>query len=395
MSRHDFGRVFFLLRKWAGISYNRLGEACDIKSSRVCELARGEGAISTVAKVEAIADALGIPGRMVRLAPRPWESDAPPLYEDDFDAAELARRAEASDVGTEFLDHLDGRFDDLAVRYQTAPPAQLLSEVRRHCAYVQDLMEKRATLAQQRCLLASGAWFSLLGATLHIDLRQPGAATARLRTARVLAQHAEHAEIHAWTYETEAWRVLTAGDYPRAVELARAAQEMAPRGGSAEIQATAQEGRARARLGERREAYRAIDRVRGLAAAMQLRARPEHHYQYDPAKASAYEATTLAWAGDPAAEAPAREVIARLTPGGSAAVWPRRAVSAHLDLALTLLSCNRLDEACDAAQKALLSGRLLPANHWRALEVVREVESRHLPEASELREAYEDMTGPA
>ncbi|ANZ18979.1 helix-turn-helix transcriptional regulator [Streptomyces noursei] len=71
---HDFGRLFHLVRKWAGISYNRIGEACDIKSSRISELARGEGSITTLTKIEKIADALRIPGCMLRLASRPWES---------------------------------------------------------------------------------------------------------------------------------------------------------------------------------------------------------------------------------------------------------------------------------------------------------------------------------
>jgi tetratricopeptide (TPR) repeat protein len=73
---HDFGRLFFLARKYAGISYNRMAEACDIKSSRVSELARGEGSITTLTKIEQIADALRIPGHMLRLARRPWESSA-------------------------------------------------------------------------------------------------------------------------------------------------------------------------------------------------------------------------------------------------------------------------------------------------------------------------------
>ncbi|MDQ0934250.1 hypothetical protein QFZ49_004190 [Streptomyces turgidiscabies] len=56
-----------------------------------------------------------------------------------------------------------------------------------------------------------------------------------------------------------------------------------------------------------------------------------------------------------------------------------------------LLSGDRLDEACDFAQKAMLSGRVVPSNHWRALEVVNAVEARQLPEAPELREAYEGL----
>ncbi|GIM91706.1 hypothetical protein Ato02nite_034990 [Paractinoplanes toevensis] len=58
---------------------------------------------------------------------------------------------------------------------------------------------------------------------------------------------------------------------------------------------------------------------------------PEHHYRYDPGKAHAYAATTLAWAGDPAAEVVAREVIAELRAEDAR---PRRIASAQLDLGL-------------------------------------------------------------
>jgi transcriptional regulator with XRE-family HTH domain len=73
---HDFGSLFVLIRKWAGISFNRIGDACDIKSSRISQLARGDSSISSMAKIEQVADAFRIPGRMLRLAPRPWESPA-------------------------------------------------------------------------------------------------------------------------------------------------------------------------------------------------------------------------------------------------------------------------------------------------------------------------------
>ncbi|MYW04781.1 hypothetical protein [Streptomyces sp. SID3343] len=69
----DFGVVFTLARKWCGISFQKIGDACGIKAQRVGALARGEGQITTVEKLETIADALRIPGEMIGLAPRPWE----------------------------------------------------------------------------------------------------------------------------------------------------------------------------------------------------------------------------------------------------------------------------------------------------------------------------------
>ncbi|MFE0132049.1 helix-turn-helix domain-containing protein [Streptomyces sp. NPDC059037] len=380
-----------------GLSMRRAARALNYDTAYVSRVLSGKQQPS--AKLAAGLDRLvGAGGALAALAtPRPEAcADDPPPWarggtDDDLEALELARRVQASDVGSETLDRLEAAFDQLAVDYQTTPPSDLLQDVRRHSAYASKLLDDRKTLSEHRRLLVISGWLSLLAATLHVDLKQGRAAASRLRTAALLAQHAEHREIHAWTFETEAWISLTNGDYSRTVELSQAAQAVAPRGGSAEIQATAQEGRARARLGQSQESYEAIDRVQRLASAMQMRARPEHHYQYDVAKVTSYTATTLAWIGDPAAEAPAREVIAQLTLGDDSTAWPRRAVTAHLDLALTLLSGGRLDEACDAAQTAIMSGRLLPANHWRVLEIVKDVEARKLPEALELREAYQEL----
>ncbi|MFE9007762.1 helix-turn-helix domain-containing protein [Streptomyces sp. NPDC007875] len=320
-----------------------------------------------------------------------FHAQVEPSTDDEFEAWELMRRVEASDVGAETLNRLEKSFDDLAMAYPITPPEQLLRHVRQHSAYVARLLEVKKTLREHRRLLVVGGWLSLFGATLHIDLKQEGAATARLQTAAALAKQAEHPEIQAWCLETEAWRVLTSGDYSRAVQLSQIAQAIAPSGSSALIQSTAQEGRARARLGQTDETYNAIDRVQKLSGALQKPDNPEHHYRYDPAKALAYTATTLAWLGDRGAEPYAREVIARLQPSADITKWPRRVASANIDLALVLLKDNRLDEACDSATKAIQSGRVVPSNHWRALEIVKAVEARQLPEASGLREAYQGM----
>ncbi|MER6527164.1 helix-turn-helix transcriptional regulator [Streptomyces sp. NPDC001508] len=310
---------------------------------------------------------------------------------DEMDAWELARRAQASDVGNATLERLERAFDGLAMAYPKAKPEDLLRQVRKHSAYVGKLLDGRKTLSQHRRLLVVGGWLSLLGATAHIDLMQDDSATALLETAATLAREAGHREIEAWCYETEAWRVLTDGDYVQAVDLSRAAQEIAPADGSAIIQATAQEGRASARLGNGKETYSAVERVQALSAAIGTPDAPEHHYRYDPGKALSYTATTLAWLGDSAAEPYAREVIKKLSPSDDVSQWPRRVASANIDLALVLLKADRLDEACDSVQKAILSGRVVPSNHWRALEVVKAVEARQLPESADLREAYQGL----
>lgn len=77
LTRHDFGQVFALAKKWAGFSYSKIGAACGIKPERVGALARGAGVITSYEKIARIADALLIPGHMVGLAPRVWESVPP------------------------------------------------------------------------------------------------------------------------------------------------------------------------------------------------------------------------------------------------------------------------------------------------------------------------------
>lgn len=193
--------------------------------------------------------------------------------------------------------------------------------------------------------------------------------------------------------ETRAWLAVTAGDYRQAAELSRAAQRAAPRDGSAYIQATAQEGRAWARMGDTAETTRLLARIEALVSPLPMPDRPEHHYRYDPAKAEAYTATTLSWAGDPAAEDFARDVLARLESPPEGPPRHRRAATARLDLSLALIARGKHDEAAATTLQAVLSGRLVPSSYWRAREVIDAVTARGVPEARELAEAYQSALG--
>jgi hypothetical protein len=190
-----------------------------------------------------------------------------------------------------------------------------------------------------------------------------------------------------------AWRVLTLGEYRQAAGLSQAAQQLAPAGSSALIQATAQEGRAWARLGDSRATTQAVARVNRMASPLVAPERPEHHYQYDPAKATSYTATTLSWVGDPTAVEYAREVIATLTAEHPYGGRPRRLATARIDLTLALIRRGEVDEAAESTITAVLSGRVVPSNWWRVGEVVQAAETLGTREARRLREAYEDLQG--
>ncbi|WP_432982994.1 transcriptional regulator [Dactylosporangium sp. CA-233914] len=314
--------------------------------------------------------------------PRPLALDA------ESEAIELARRIEASDVSSGTLTRLQHVADRMAMAYAATPPAELLSRVRRHLGYVTSLTDARMTLSQRRTLLITGGGLALLAATLHVDLRQGDAADAWLVTAEQMAGHANYDEITAWCYETRAWNVLTIGRYRDALELSQRAQAIAPVGSSALIQATAQEGRAWARMKRPVETRDALTRVAQLVNNLPTPENPEHHYRYDPAKAISYTATTLAWVGDPAAEEFARTAIKELVNDPGGVPRPRRIASARLDLGLALIAANKPDEATAEALTAVTSGRIVPSNWWRATEVLHGVEQAGIPEANDLRDAY-------
>jgi hypothetical protein len=384
----DFGRELARLMDARGVGVRELARQVHYNAGHISNLRSGKARPSPELAQE-LDDYLAAGGTLAALAPivgRVVMRQA--SLTDELAAVELSRRAEASDVSDGTLERLELAFDHLATAYPRTPSADLLSAVRDHLGYTTSLLDGRATLTQRRRLLVSGGWLSLLAATCLIDLGQERPAMAYLRTADQLARDTCHAEIGAWVLETRAWVAVTSGGYRQAAELSRAAQQAAPHGGSAHIQATAQEGRAVARMGDAAATTRVLTRIEALVSPLVMPDRPEHHYRYDPAKAEAYTATTLAWVGDPAAERFARDVLARLESPADGPPRHRRAATARLDLALALVASDKPDEAAAMTMQAVLSGRIVPSNYWRASEVIGAVAARGVPEARELAEAY-------
>ncbi len=394
----DFGTELARLMTAHGLGVRELARTVPCNPGHISNLRSGKARPSP-ALAEILDDRLAADGALAALASQP--APRRPLatvpadegVADEIAALDLGRLADASEVGIGIIERLELAVDELATAYPGTPPGELLGRVRGYLGYVGRLLDARSTLAEHRRLLVAGGWLSLLAATTLIDLHRDHAATAYLRTAAQLARETGHGEIAAWCLETQAWHVLTKGDYRRAVDISLAAQRIAPKSGSAFIQATAQEGRAWARLGAGPETRVTLGRVEALVSPLPVPDRPEHHYRYDPAKSDAYTATTLAWIGDPAAERYARQVLARLESAIDGPPRPRRAASARLDLSLALIAADRDDEAAGTALEAISSGRIVPSNYWRAREVIRAVAERGLPEAADLAEAYREACG--
>lgn len=73
LAEHDFSAAFTLIKKWGGLSQNRIASACQLTPGKVSTIISGQQQVTSFDVICRIADGLRIPGRMVGLADRPWE----------------------------------------------------------------------------------------------------------------------------------------------------------------------------------------------------------------------------------------------------------------------------------------------------------------------------------
>ncbi|MFE7275566.1 helix-turn-helix domain-containing protein [Streptomyces sp. NPDC057623] len=73
LAEHDFSAAFSLIKKWGGLSQNRIAVACQLTPGKVSTIISGQTQVTSFEVICRIADGLRIPGRMVGLADRPWE----------------------------------------------------------------------------------------------------------------------------------------------------------------------------------------------------------------------------------------------------------------------------------------------------------------------------------
>ena len=232
----DFGTELARLMAVRGVGVRELARIVPCNAGHISNLRSGKARPSPEL-VEVLDERLEAGGSLRALVPayerrrpQPAASRDDGAAADEIAAVELGRLAEATEVGTGTVERLELAVDELAIAYPSTPSAELYGRVRGYLRYVGRLLDARMTLAEHRRLLVVGGWLSLLAATTLIDLHRDQAAVAHLRTAAQLARESEHTEIAAWCLETQAWQVLTAGDYQRAADISQAACGPGPAG---------------------------------------------------------------------------------------------------------------------------------------------------------------------
>jgi tetratricopeptide (TPR) repeat protein len=330
-----------------------------------------------------------VTGHQVVLGAGDGNEGFPRSGDPEFDALELMRRVEASDLGGATLEGLFLVVDGLCRDYPNVPARGLCDRTEGYLRHIMRLLDGRTTLAQHQELLVDAGWLAALLSCLHYDLGEGGSAELYRRMARQLGEQAGHGEMVSWSWEIAAWFALVGGRYDDAISLSEAALGHAG-ATSAAVQLSLQAGRAYARMGDDKRARSMLETGRRVLGRLPAPEHPEHHFVFDGAKYEFYVATILTWlkSDDIAAEEHAREVVAQCRDKHGRILWPTRLGTTQLNLGLIATRRTDLEEAVAHGKAALRLKRRSAEFLPRALELHAELEAKYPKErrTSELRE---------
>ena len=285
------------------------------------------------------------------------DAEADVLAMAGMDTLELVSRLQRSDLDQATLDGLRIMADRLCSEYPYMPADQLLTEGRAWLRRITALQGQRVTLKQHREILVQAGWVALLVGCVEYDTGNRQAAETTRQAALSLGTEADHGEIIAWAHEMRAWINLTTGDYHGVVAAARAGTEVTPQS-SVAVQLAAQEAKAWARIGDRRQTEVALDRGRRLLDSMPYPENLDHHFVVDPTKFDFYAMDCYRLlADDKMAENLAGEVIQASTDFDGKERAPMRLAEARITLGVVAARQGDLDEAVSQGQHALSGQR--------------------------------------
>lgn len=174
-------------------------------------------------------------------------------------SAAFASLVSASNVADPDLEGYRITLSRIATEYVHAPLLPLVSELIAMRDRLFALLHGQQNLRQRHDLFLLTGVACLLLAHASQNMGESRAALAQLRTARLCADQTGHPGLQAWTFATGAL-IAEWSHSSMALEQTAQAAVLAPAGDS-RIRIAAIEARAAARLGDRRRALAAIDRV--------------------------------------------------------------------------------------------------------------------------------------
>jgi hypothetical protein len=314
------------------------------------------------------------------------DAEADVLAMAGMDTLELVSRLQRSDLDPATLDGLRIMADRLCSEYPFMPADQLLTEGRAWLRRISALQGQRVTLKQHREILVQAGWVALLVGCVEYDTGNRQAAETTRQAALSLGVEADHGEIIGWAHEMRAWINLTSGDYHGVVAAARAGTDVTPHS-SVAVQLAAQEAKAWARIGDRRQTEVALDRGRRLLDSMPYPENLDHHFVVDPTKFDFYAMDCYRMlADDKMAENLANEVIQASTDFDGKERAPMRLAEARITLGVIAARQGDLDEAIGQGEHALNGQRKsLPSLLMVSRDLTRVLNDRYPAEAGTRR----------
>ena len=304
-----------------------------------------------------IARALGTVTHAMFPVPPRRDADADVLAVTGMDTLELVSRLQRSDLDEATLSGLRVMADSLCSEYPFMPADQLLTEGKAWLRRITKLQGQRLTLKQHREILVQAGWVALLLACVEYDTGNRQAGDTTRQAALSIGIEADHSEITGWAHEIRAWMNLTGGDYHGVIAAARAGTEAAPVHGVT-VQLAAQEAKAWARLGDRRQTEVALDRGRRLLEAMPYPENLDHHFVVDPTKFDFYAMDCYRQlAEDRMAETLADEVIRSSTDFDGSERAPMRTAEARITLGVVAAREGDVAKATAFGERALTGDR--------------------------------------
>ncbi|MDT0343973.1 hypothetical protein [Streptomyces litchfieldiae] len=244
LARHDFGTVFTLARKYGGISFLKIADACDIKPERVGKVARGDAAITTYEKIAAVADGLRIPGHLIGLAPRAWETGtsraaapvpAEPSSGSDIDS--ILAIAAGTNPSTSTLLALRSSIEDYWRRDDQHGGEALRPAVVGQFRFVVGLIDRAGHGELRNGLIAVAAELARLTGWTYFDARQYSQARAYFTQALRLAKETDDQQFVANVLACMSLQATYEDRAADALALAAAAQDQVRTAGTPRVMA--------------------------------------------------------------------------------------------------------------------------------------------------------------
>lgn len=308
-----------------------------------------------------------------------------------MDTLELLSRMRTSSVDDATLQAMRFTADRLCSEYPHMPAEQLRLEGHQWLRRVTGLLSEHLTLKQHREVLSLAGLVALLVGCVEYDMGDHRSAESTRRMALDLGTDADDREIIGWAHEMTAWFALTSGDYRRVIAASQTGAEAAGHR-SVAVQLAAQQAKAWARLGNRRQVEITLDRGRALLDELPYPDNVDHHFVVDPSKWDFYAMDAYRLVGEDAlTQLYAEEVLRLGTQFDGTERSPMRNAEARISLGVVAARQGDVDSALEYGQTALAGDRhSYPSLLMCSSELGNEL-NRHFPKNEGVAEYLDQL----